>query len=125
MIRNILFIGTGGFIGSIARYFVSRLNLTVSLFSIPLGTLLVNIIGSFIIGFLAGLSDRTTLLSTEARLFLMVGICGGFTTFSSFTLENLTLIHNGQFLQVLVYSSLSFLLGMFAVFAGYAISNII
>ncbi|HVN56692.1 MAG TPA: fluoride efflux transporter CrcB [Bacteroidales bacterium] len=125
MIRNILLIGTGGFIGSVARYFVSRLNLTMSLFSIPAGTLLVNITGSFIIGFLAGLSDRSTVLSTEARLFLMVGICGGFTTFSSFTLENLTLIHNGQLLQVVIYSSLSFLLGMLAVFAGYVLSNVI
>ena len=124
MIRNILLIGTGGFIGSIARYFVSRLNLTFSLISIPVGTLLVNIAGSMVIGFLAGISDRTAILSTQARLFLMVGICGGFTTFSSFTLENMTMIHNGQFLQVVIYTTLSFLFGMGAVFTGYALSTL-
>ncbi|MFN8210559.1 MAG: fluoride efflux transporter CrcB [Bacteroidales bacterium] len=125
MLKSILLIGTGGFIGSVARYFVSKLNLTINLFSIPVGTLLVNITGSLLIGFLAGLSERTTLINSGTRLFLMVGICGGFTTFSSFTLENLTLLHNGQTLQVLIYIAASVFLGLLAVFGGYLLSNLI
>jgi fluoride exporter len=124
MFRTLFIIGTGGFIGSIARYLVSKLNLSVSFYSIPVGTLLVNVLGSLVIGLLMGLSERSVIISTEVRLFLMVGLCGGFTTFSSFTMENLTLLHNGQILQVLVYSASSILFGFIAVYAGYVISNL-
>ena len=125
MLKNILLIGSGGFIGSVARYFISRLNLSISFFSIPVGTLLVNVSGSLLIGLLMGLAERTTIVSTEARLFLMVGLCGGFTTFSSFTMENLTLLHNGQILQILIYTSLSVILGFFGVWIGYALTNLL
>lgn len=125
MIKNILITGTGGFIGSVARYFFSGLNMNIDYFSIPFGTLLVNITGSFIIGFLTGISERSTILTTEWRLFLMVGLCGGFTTFSSFTNENLMLLHNGQFLSILLYTGLSIFLGFIAVFFGYALTNLI
>jgi len=120
MIKTILLIGSGGFIGSVARYFVSKLNLSVNLFSIPVGTLVVNVSGSLLIGFLMGLSERSSILTTEGRLFLMVGLCGGFTTFSSFTMENLQLIHNGQFLPVILYTAASVVLGFLAVYLGYA-----
>jgi fluoride exporter len=124
MIRTALLIGSGGFIGSVARYYISRLNLSIHFLSVPLGTLLVNVAGSLIIGFLMGLSEKSSIVSTDARLFLMVGLCGGFTTFSSFTMENLTLMHNGQFLSVLVYTGLSLFLGFFAVYIGYAVTNL-
>ena len=125
MIKNILLIGSGGFIGSVARYFISRLNLSTSFLSIPVGTLLVNVSGSLIIGFLMGFSERSTILTTEARLFLMVGLCGGFTTFSSFTMENLSLLHNGQIFQIFLYTSLSVFLGFFAVWMGYALTKLL
>lgn len=125
MIKNILLIGTGGFIGSVARYYVSKLNLHVDLFSIPLGTLLVNVLGSFIIGFLVGISEKSTLLTTELRLLLMVGLCGGFTTFSTFTSENLALMHSGQVLSLLLYTALSILLGFVAVYLGFITSNLL
>jgi fluoride exporter len=125
MIKNILIIGTGGFIGSVARYFLSMLNLSIDFFSIPIGTLLVNVLGSFLIGFLTGISEESTILTSEWRLFLMVGLCGGFTTFSSFTGENLTLLHNGQFLSILLYTGLSIFLGFIAVFFGYAFTNLL
>ncbi len=124
MIRNILLVGAGGFLGSIARYFVSRLNLTIDFLSIPVGTLLVNVAGSLIIGFLAGISDRSNLLNAEWRLFMMVGLCGGFTTFSSFTNESMVLLHNGQILSVLLYAGLSLFLGLVAVYSGYLLTNL-
>ncbi len=123
MFKQVLLVGLGGFLGSIARFFVSRLNLTVQLWSIPVGTLAVNVIGSFVIGFLTGLSVRNHLISIEWRLFLMVGVCGGFTTFSSFSNENLTLMHNGQIGSLLIYTSLSIILGFLAVYFGYLLSR--
>ena len=119
MMKNILLIGLGGFIGSIARYLVSRLNNHVEWLSIPVGTLLVNVIGSFLIGFLIGISEKSPILTVELRMFLMVGLCGGFTTFSSFTGENLMLMRNGQFLPLFLYTGLSILLGFTAVYFGY------
>ncbi len=125
MIKNIILIGIGGFIGSVARYFVSKLNLSFDLLSIPVGTLLVNILGSFLIGFLTGIADKSALLNVEWRMFLMVGLCGGFTTFSTFTGENLMLLHSGQIVTIFLYSGLSIILGFSAVFLGYVTSNLL
>ncbi|MFC2090230.1 fluoride efflux transporter CrcB [Bacteroidota bacterium] len=125
MLKNILLIGSGGFLGSIARYFVSKLTLYVDFLSIPVGTLAVNVLGSFILGFLVGISDKSTLLSSDMRMLLMVGFCGGFTTFSTFSGENLMLMHNGQFLSVLLYTALSVVLGFAAVYFGYLTSNLL
>jgi CrcB protein len=119
MLKNILLIGLGGFVGSIARFLVSRLNNRVEWLSIPMGTLVVNVIGSFLIGFLIGISEKSPILTVELRMFLMVGLCGGFTTFSSFTGENLMLMRNGQFLPLFLYTGLSILLGFAAVYFGY------
>jgi len=125
MLKNILIIGSGGFVGSVARYLVSQLNLTVSFHSIPVGTLLVNIVGSFAIGFLTGIAEKSMILTLEWRPFLMVGLCGGFTTFSAFANENLMLIHSGQILSVLLYTGLSIFLGFLAVYLGYVLTNLL
>ena len=119
MLKNLLLIGAGGFIGSVARYLVSRLNTHVEWLSIPVGTLAVNVLGSFLIGFLIGISEKSPVLTVELRMFLMVGLCGGFTTFSSFSGENLMLMRNGQFLPLFLYTGLSILLGFTAVYLGY------
>jgi fluoride exporter len=124
MLKNVLLIGLGGFIGSVARYFVSLLNLSVNFLSIPFGTLLVNITGSFVIGFLYGIAEKSTILTTQWRLFLMVGLCGGFTTFSSFASENLVLMHNGQIFSLLLYTGLSIFMGFLAVWLGFATTNL-
>lgn len=125
MIKNLLLVGAGGFIGSVARYLLSRLNTQIDWLSIPVGTLLVNVLGSLIIGFLIGISERSALLTFELRMFLMVGLCGGFTTFSSFTGENLMLMRNGQFLPLLLYTGLSILLGFTAVYLGYFLTRLL
>jgi CrcB protein len=125
MLKNLLIIGSGGFIGSIARYLVSQLNLSVNFYSIPVGTLAVNIIGCFVIGFLTGVADKSMILTAEWRLFLMVGICGGFTTFSAFANENLMLLHNGQVAAVILYTAMSIFLGFLAVYLGYVTTNLL
>ncbi|HOF99221.1 MAG TPA: fluoride efflux transporter CrcB [Paludibacteraceae bacterium] len=121
--KQLLIVGLGGFFGTMARYLVYRINLLENFLSLPLGTLTVNVSGSFLIGILTGLASKSELLSADMRLFLMAGFCGGFTTFSSFTNENLQLIQNGQFLSAAVYTVISLLLGFLAVFLGYAVTN--
>jgi len=125
MLKNILLIGLGGFLGSIARYLISHLNLSINFLSLPVGTLLVNVTGSFVIGFLTGIAEKSTILTAEWRMFLMVGLCGGFTTFSTFANENLMLIHNGQVFSVLLYSALTIFLGFLAVYLGYSFTNLL
>jgi CrcB protein len=119
MLKQLLLIGTGGFIGSVARYLISRLNTRIDWFAIPVGTLTVNVLGSLLIGFLIGISEKSPVLTVEWRMFLMVGLCGGFTTFSSFSGENLMLLRNGQILPLLLYTGLSIFLGFTAVYLGY------
>ena len=123
--KHLLLVGLGGFIGSVARFLVSKLNLSWHFFSIPMGTLTVNVLGSFIIGILVGISVKSDLISTDLRVFLMVGFCGGFTTFSSFSSENLMLMQNGQVFTVLIYTSLSILLRFLAVYLGYIFTNLL
>ncbi|RLD73011.1 MAG: fluoride efflux transporter CrcB [Bacteroidetes bacterium] len=119
MLKQLLLIGAGGFIGSVARFLISRLNTRIDWLSIPIGTLTVNVLGSLLIGFLIGISEKSPVLTVEWRMFLMVGLCGGFTTFSSFTGENLVLLKNGQILPLLLYTALSVFLGFAAVYLGY------
>ena len=119
MIKQLLLIGMGGFVGSVARFLVSKLNTRIDWLSIPIGTLTVNVLGSLLIGFLIGISEKSPILTVEWRMFLMVGLCGGFTTFSSFSGENLMLMRNGQFLPLFLYTGLSILLGFTAVYLGY------
>ncbi len=123
--KELLLIGFGGFIGSIARYYVSKINLLVEFFSIPIGTLLVNILGSLLLGFLIGIAEKSPILSMEMRMFLMIGLCGGFTTFSTFSGENLMLMRNGQFFTVILYTGLSVFFGFLAVYLGFISSKLI
>lgn len=125
MIRTILLIGSGGFIGSVARYYVSKLNINIHLFSLPIGTLTANILGSLLLGFLTGIAVRSPLMTSDWRLFLMVGVCGGFTTFSTFNGENLMFLRNGQYTHVLVYISTSLILGLLAVVFGFLLSKLL
>jgi CrcB protein len=124
VIRYLLYIGIGGFAGSIARFLLSRWTNHLQWMSVPLGTLLVNIAGSFLIGLLIGISEKSPVLTVELRMLLMVGLCGGFTTFSTFTGENLMLMRNGQFLSLFLYTGMSILMGFTAVYFGYLSSKL-
>jgi len=117
--KQLLLVGFGGFIGSILRFMISKLNHSWHFLSLPVGTLTVNIIGSLLIGVLMGLSTKGNLLSADLRLFLMVGLCGGFTTFSTFSGENMLMLQTGQIMTALMYIALSVILGLFAVFGGW------
>ena len=88
-----LMVGLGSMLGGVSRYGMSLLTQNVSAFSLPYGTLLSNLAGCLLIGVIAGFGDRTELMSTEMRLLLATGFCGGFTTMSSFVYEL------GQFVQ--------------------------
>ncbi len=124
MFKLILLVGTGGFIGSVARFLGTRYITEHHLSSFPFGTMSVNIIGCFLIGIFFGLSERGNLMSLEWRVFLTIGFCGGFTTFSSFASENLTLLRDGAFLYFLLYTGLSVFLGLTATFLGNALIKI-
>ncbi len=124
MFRIILIIGAGGFIGSIARYLSVQFVHKTFLTSFPLGTLLVNLAGCFLIGIFYGLVERGNLLSNELRMFLTVGFCGGFTTFSTFTADSLALVRDGEFLYVMFYAAMSIFIGFFFTFLGNLLTKI-
>lgn len=118
MFRSILVVGLGGFLGSVTRYLSQILVDKLFHTNFPLGTLLVNILGSFIIGTVYAMSEKGNILNAEWRLFLAVGICGGFTTFSSFAYNNLTLLKDHAFDQLLFNIFGSITLGVLAVYLG-------
>jgi len=115
-----LLIGTGSFIGGVFRYSLSQFIQTRFLSAFPFGTLGVNIIGCFVMGFVFALSERTNMTS-ELRLFLATGLIGGFTTFSAFSNETFGLMRDGQLWYALAYIAASILLGLLATFFGYSL----
>ena len=119
---NILLVGLGGFIGSVARYKLGGwiLHLTVQE-KLPFGTFAVNVAGCLVAGVLAGLVEKHELFSAETRLFLFTGLLGGFTTFSAFGLETMFLLRRGEPWVAAIYAGASVLLGVIAVWLGIKI----
>lgn len=115
MIKQLLIVGLGGFLGSVARHLCNN---WLKASSFPLSTFLVNGLGSFIIGVVLGYWLKTTTPSDNWRLFLATGICGGFTTFSAFAFENLTLLRNGQYSYLILNIFGSILLSLLLVWLG-------
>ena len=117
-IRNIIAVGAGSFIGGIARYIVSLAMKGISK-GFPWATVLVNLLGCLIIGLLWGFLSRNASESTSWGLFLTVGLCGGFTTFSTFSKEALTMLQTGQIWGFASYIALSIFAGIAFVAIGY------
>jgi len=116
MIKNIILIGLGGALGSVLRYLSI---LYFKGFAYPWATLFVNILGSFIIGLIVALFLKNGNWPLSYRLFLATGICGGFTTFSSFSLENMELLNAGKFGLAMFYIIISIVGGLLACWLGY------
>lgn len=121
MIKNILLVGLGGGLGSIARYVCQRWVLAAFPHSFPFGTFAVNVTGCFLIGLFGGLTFKTFETNEQWKLFLMTGICGGFTTFSAFTLEGIGLIKENKTGLFMLYICGSVILGLFATYGGMKI----
>ena len=120
---NLLYIAVGGAIGAVLRYIMG--NVTARYFNpnLPYGTFIINITGCFLMGFLMTLIVDKQLLPPVWRLFLCVGVLGGFTTFSSFGYEVYTLLYEGNLYGGQVYAAASFALGVYGVAAGVVLAK--
>ncbi len=116
--KQLLLVGLGGGLGSMARYVFQRWTNNNFLHSFPWGTFGVNVIGCFLIGLFWGLSFKGFDNNEQWKLFLMTGICGGFTTFSAFTLDGVGLIREQRYLLFFGYLAASVVIGLLATFAG-------
>ena len=113
---NCLFVGLGGFIGSVFRYLIGFLPIK-SESGFPIKTLIINVLGAFIIGIIATLADKNRYMNPQLVLMIKVGICGGFTTFSTFAYETTDLLKNGNMAIAISYVCASVILSVIAVFA--------
>lgn len=114
--KQILIVGIGGFIGSVARYKLGGFILHHSQgWQFPLSTFVVNVIGCLTMGVLAGLAEKHNLFSSDTRLFLLTGLLGGFTTFSAFSYEGVCLLRRGEGMTAAIYAMLSVVVGFGAV----------
>jgi CrcB protein len=120
MFKNFLLVGLGGAIGSMLRY-VFYLAITVKQF--PAATLIINVIGSFVIGAVLALSLKDEQFANNWKLFLATGVCGGFTTFSAFSAENMILLQNEKYIVALAYIVLSIVLGIAAAWLGFTLTK--
>ena len=121
MLKNFLIVGLGGGAGSMLRYAVQKIFISHHAATFPTGTLLVNISGCFLIGILWGLASRSLTWNEEMKLLLMTGFCGGFTTFSAFTLEGIGLLKENKTTLFLIYITASVIGGLLATFIGIRI----
>ncbi|HRI78056.1 MAG TPA: fluoride efflux transporter CrcB [Cyclobacteriaceae bacterium] len=124
MVRTLILIGIGGGIGSILRYvttlFANRLFATI----FPIGTFAVNFVGCLLIGVFMGLFEKQQLISSDWRALLVVGLCGGYTTFSSFTSESVSLFQADNTMTSFLYIGGSVILGLFDTWLGLSLTRL-
>ena len=120
---NILLVAAGGAIGSVARYLLSAYVLRVSGSLFPFGTFAVNLLGCIAFGLIAGAADQRVPLGSASRAFLLVGVLGGFTTFSSYAFESFWLLRDGQAVAALLNVVGQVVLGLAGVAIGFAIAR--
>ena len=117
--RNLLFVGMGGFIGAVLRYLISGgVQKWTQSVDFPYGTLVVNLIGCLVIGMLTRLDELRSLLSPEMRFFILIGLLGAFTTYSTFSNEAMNLINDRRFNMAVLYMAAHLVLGLGAVMVG-------
>jgi CrcB protein len=122
MVKLILLAGAGSFIGGSARFFISALLPTKDPSAFPYATCIVNLLGCLFIGILFGFFEKMN-ISESWKIFLMVGILGGFTTFSAFSLELMNLLRHGNWIGGCIYISTSVFLGLLATYSGFYLAN--
>jgi fluoride exporter len=118
MTRDLLYIFLGGGLGSVVRFATGKWISSLHSQQFPYGTLAANIAACLILGFVIGLADHKQIISPQARLFWIVGFCGGFSTFSTFSAETITLLQNGLHLSTVLYVIGSLVFCVSAIFAG-------
>lgn len=118
MLKSMLLAGVGGFVGTCLRYLTGKLCHLFVVGSFPMGTFVVNIIGSFIIGVLFGMAERTNTITPAISALLITGFCGGFTTYSSFANDVFLLLQNRHWITLAFYLGLTLVLGVALVWAG-------
>jgi CrcB protein len=125
--ESYFWVAIGGALGTTGRYWLSGVVARAIGETFPWGTLIINVSGSFVIGFFAALTgpDGRVFVGSTTRQFVMVGICGGFTTFSSFSLQTLNLMNDGEWLRAGGNIGLSVALCLIAVWAGYMLASTI
>ncbi len=119
----LLFVALGSAIGGVGRFLISGALQRGTRGSFPTGTLVVNVVGSFILGFVVQYALEKPDFSPEARLFLTAGLCGGFTTFSTFSVETFDLIEYAHYTQALTYVAASLGVGLLATAAGFMLAK--
>lgn len=117
MLKEIIWVGAGSAIGGISRFAIGKWVSNLTSLSFPLSTFSINILGSFLIGLLLGIQNKNA-IAPSMLLFLSTGFCGGFTTFSTFSLENLSLIKQGNIGIAFFYMAVSLIFGLAAVYIG-------
>lgn len=121
--KSIVLVFIGGGLGSIVRYLLNKWVSSMHQINFPFGTLVVNIVACFVLGLIVGLADHKQLMSPDARIFWAVGVCGGFSTFSTFTLESLTLFQMSANVSAVIYILVSVVICLCATVVGIALGK--
>lgn len=116
--RSLLYVAVGGAMGSVARYLLSKFVSSSVLSVFPFATFVINLLGCFLIGIFCGLAERNVAIQGDMKLLWITGVCGGFTTFSTFSNESLSLLQSGHILYGALYIAGSVFLGILMVLVG-------